>query len=555
MQKAFKKIFSILSVWLLLSFIAPAYAQAQVTSVLSLMTWPIDAGWWPQQQTASKTLTITVNPAPSGTNFYIANSSAGSGTGADCANALSYTFFNNSANWGGGSGHIAPASNVHVCGTISNTLTVAGNGSNGSPVALVFESGGKLSQAVCPFTGCLNIDGHSDIYVDGFGTVDGFGHLSTPQGTIEATANGSTLANQVANSRCIQADSSIRVTITRLLVQNCYVHTLTTDTVPSAPDPTAIHAAGAQTFKVMNSIIHDANWAVYGGNGVGPIEVGFTELYHIDHGLAVGVVNETFTGASLHDSHMHDPANWDTTLTACSGNPCYHHDGTHMYRVGTGHIYNINTYNNVFDGDWGDFTTAQIYTELADGTQNIWNNVFIGTGGGGGRNLTNGMIACTVGSAGVCHVWNNTILAGGSQSASNITLEGVSADFRNNLVNGGAAMLAYTSGLTIASGGFDYNDFVNGASGSRFFIVGTGFTTYAAMNTHFSGANSHSPTSATVGVDSNGVPLNGAPLKGAGFNLSGQGISTLNSDTSAGASRTPVARGTTWDIGAYKSAF
>jgi len=553
MRRVAKKIFAILSVWLLLSFVAPAYAQAQVTSVLSLMTWPRDAGWWPQQQTASKTLTITVNPAPSGTNFYVANSSAGSGTGADCTNPLSYTFFNSSANWGAGSGHIAPDSIVHLCGTIGNAMIAAGNGSNGHPVSIVFEPGAKLSQAVCPFTGCLNLDGHTDIYVDGFGTVDGFGHLSTPNGKIEATANGSALANQVANSRCMQADSSTRITITRLLIQNCYVHTLAADHVPSAPDPTAVHAAGAQTFKVLNSIIHDANWAVYGGNGVGPIEVGYTELYHIDHGLAVGVVNETFTGASLHDSHMHDPANWDTSVSACSGSPCYHHDGTHMYKVGTGHIYNITTYNNVFDGDWGDFTTAMIYTELSDGTQDIWNNIFIGTVNN--RNLTNGAICNTVGSAGRGREWNNTVLLSSAQTASGVIVEGINHDFRNNLINGGAqAQLEFKNGTTFAF--LDYDDYVNGTSGSKFYSSGTGFMTYSAFNTFIGGGvNAHSITSATAGVDANGVPLNGAPLKSAGFNLSSLSISTLNSDTSAGSSRTPVARGTTWDIGAYKSAF
>jgi hypothetical protein len=492
-----------------------------------------------------------------GNAVYIAQAAAGANDGTSCANAKIATYFNTIGNWSATpSGiQIGPDTIVHLCGVISTTLTAQGNGSSGHPVIILFETGAKLSQAVCPATGCLNLDSHTDFTVDGGGAVDAFGHLQTTNGIIESTANGSSLANQVAASRCAEADSSTRVTFQNILVQNCYVHVVSPlDTAPSAPDPTAIHAAGAITFKVLHSIIHDANWAVYTGNGVGPVEVGWTEMYNIDHGLAVGVVTESFVGVTFHDNRVHDPVNWDTTLTACGGNPCYHHDGVHLFKTSTGHINSIAIYNNVFDGDWGQFTTAQVYNELSDGDETLYNNVFIGTGGSGNRNLTNGLLSCTVGSSGTCKVYNNTFLASSAQGAANITIEGVNADYRNNLVSGGAALWAYKTGLTFVANGFDYNQFVNG-SGLSYYNPDLGFRTYAQINTLFGGANSHSTTSATLGVTATGVPLTGAPLIGAGTNLSSFSITTLNSDTSAGASRTPQARSgfSAWDIGAYNS--
>ena len=52
-------------------------------------------------------------------NIYISQNSSGAGNGADCADALPVSWFNNSANWGGGASQIGPGTTVHVCGTIT----------------------------------------------------------------------------------------------------------------------------------------------------------------------------------------------------------------------------------------------------------------------------------------------------------------------------------------------------------------------------------------------------------------------------------------------------
>jgi hypothetical protein len=101
-------------------------------------------------------------------DLYVAQSSSGAADGSSCANALAATFFNNAANWGAGAGQINGGDTVHLCGTITSTLTTQASGTAGNLITILFEAGAKLSQAVCPSgTGCLQIAGHDFIVVNG----------------------------------------------------------------------------------------------------------------------------------------------------------------------------------------------------------------------------------------------------------------------------------------------------------------------------------------------------------------------------------------------------
>jgi len=57
-------------------------------------------------------------------SIYIAATARGGGTGADCADALAYPFFNASDNWAAAftSGKISPGTTVHACGTFSGAV-------------------------------------------------------------------------------------------------------------------------------------------------------------------------------------------------------------------------------------------------------------------------------------------------------------------------------------------------------------------------------------------------------------------------------------------------
>ena len=107
-------------------------------------------------------------------------SAAGYNTGADCADAYAYTFFNYSGNWGRGSLGIGPGTTVHLCGTITSQLAAQGSGALASPITILFEANAKISVPVCSSAyGCLNLGSNSYITVDG-----------GANGIVESSSNG-----------------------------------------------------------------------------------------------------------------------------------------------------------------------------------------------------------------------------------------------------------------------------------------------------------------------------------------------------------------------------
>src|SRR5580658_3017202 len=136
-------------------------------------------------------LTFALPAWASTQDIYIAQTAAGGGTGASCANALTYMFFNSSANWASSfaAGKISPGTTVHLCGTITgkntantNILRTQGNGLSGSPITILFEPG-----AVVESPACAGADGAGGcIYLlNDFITLNG-----GTNGTIENTSDG-----------------------------------------------------------------------------------------------------------------------------------------------------------------------------------------------------------------------------------------------------------------------------------------------------------------------------------------------------------------------------
>src|SRR5579864_3045616 len=99
---------------------------------------------------------LTPFAAASVSNVYIAQTALGNGDGSTCTNALAASFFNIAGNWGAGTTQIGPGTVVHLCGTISTTLTVQASGAAGTPITILFEPNARLSQPFCPGTGCIS---------------------------------------------------------------------------------------------------------------------------------------------------------------------------------------------------------------------------------------------------------------------------------------------------------------------------------------------------------------------------------------------------------------
>ena len=469
-------------------------------------------------------------------DLYVGQALAGGNTGADCANQKAITFFNSGVNWGAGAGKISPGDTVHLCGTITTSPKAQGSGSVGLPITIVFETGAKISEPFCEASwGCLYIGALSYIIVDG-GT----------NGIIESTANGTGLANQTSVMG-IRADACSNCEIKNLTIQNMYIHTADlTDITVDYSLVNAIKFSGSNT-TVHDNTIHDAGWAIYQqyGNGDTTTEVHHNTIYNSSHGWTVaGSGAITATGFKFYNNHVYNYSNWDTTANA------YHHDGIHAFGISgaVGTEYDI--YNNLFDGVCGNHMTAHIFMEgntgtewTLTGTARIYNNVFICSG-----NIVNGILRPDIGNV---SVYNNTIIGNGDATAICVTFASSAiALFKNNAMSGCGTNLTLgaTATVTNHATGLNYNQYVCSGSANCFNWTGTqAFTGSIATWRTGCGCDANSADNADLLVNGSGVPQVGSPVINTGTDLSGLGITALNSDY-LGISRPS---GTIWDIGAY----
>jgi len=80
--------------------------------------------------------TASTNAAAAASDVYVAQSAQGAGTGASCGNARAASWVNSSSNWGTGSTQIGAGTTVRLCGTVSTSFTLQGNGSSTAPVTI-----------------------------------------------------------------------------------------------------------------------------------------------------------------------------------------------------------------------------------------------------------------------------------------------------------------------------------------------------------------------------------------------------------------------------------
>jgi hypothetical protein len=499
-------------------------------------------------------VTLSGSALASTTDIYIAQNAAGGNTGADCADAHPVTWFNSSANWGTGNGQIGPGVTAHLCGTITGAagttmLTAAGSGASGNPIRILFESGGILTAPYWSASGAIVLTNRSFLTVDG-----------GVNGQIVATTNGTAGSTLCTAGPCSTQQTSVGVNamgctnceIKNLAISNMYVHDSSfnsNDTAVDQANTNAVKFLNTNSITVDHNTFHDCGWCINGwGNN---IELAANEIYNTDHCFAIGP-NANITNISVHDNHCHDFINWDTTSDA------YHHDGLHIFEDSSHSVSGANIYNNLFDGNSGVNITAFFFTEgLMTGTT-IYNNSFILQAG---RTMT-GLIWLTNNSNGTnvgTRVFNNFMngtnssicSAYKSESASGLTLQ-------NNAFIGCPTLVDLEGTTTFASQGIGNNAYSSGSSQSfnwRGQTTGS-FSVWKAELPNGSGQESQSifDTVANLKIGPTGMPSAGSPVIGAAINLSGLGITPLDSDTSDGDTRTPSSRpggSNGWDSGAY----
>jgi hypothetical protein len=460
----------------------------------------------------------------------------GGGNGMCSSNVHNPAWFNNSANWGGGSSQIGPGTVVHLCGNFialanGNLLSFQADGTSGHPVTILFESGATLNAPYFSFRGAINMDNRSFVTVDG-GT----------SGIIQNTDNGSYKGNK-QNSVGISAGSCSNCEIKNLTVANIYVH-VPNETNVDQTNVIAIVMSGSN-WLVHDNVIHDCGWCVrnFYRNGDTNVKVYNNNIYNADHGyIPAGSGNTYASNFYFYNNHVHDYANWDTGSTNS-----YHHDGVHAFGVAGANLTNLQVYDNTFDGNTGGNFTSHIYVEHPDNSPAetnplIYNNVLDGTKEPGGNF---GLLA--IGDVAGAQAYNNTIVGANNNGAYCVLSVGGSATFKNNVISGcwaGFFFYRATSSLTM-----NYNVYANqGSCGIGYSSAAVCYSTIAGWRT-FTGQEANSQYAASAGLDGNFYPQAASAVIGASTNLSSLGVVALQSDKS-GASRHSSGA---WDAGAYLS--
>ena len=510
------------------------------------------------QSTSANATTQAGGGGASG-NIYLAQSSAGSNNGTSCANAYAYTFFNSSSNWAAsGAGKITPGTVVHLCGTItgaagSTLLTAQGNGSSGNPITILFEPGAVLTATYwSTATGAINLTNRSWITVDGAGA-------GGTNGIIQATANGTALANQ-KDDIGILIDATSHVTIRNLWIKDLYVRVANTSGGDGF-DSAAITGTNATDILVEYSKFTN----VKQGFGVAFNTAGQNWESSHNYFFAVEVPNvlatvtngAVWTKALIHDCDFAGGVDqWDDPAQNS-----FHHDGMlHFWAQDgnqTAHINGVKVYNNYLHGVWGNdasyfsstngsHITTYVYPEQTGGDISIFNNVFDLTAGDVRyQSPDNGIIFCkSVNSPTMtCRIYNNTFIGHAGNSTYNVVVgtdSGGGNIIKNNLML--AQGLAYYWG-----GGSDTGNTVDYNVYYQIGTSGWNFNSFADWQSK--GPDAHSKNGLNPSLDSSFKPQSGSSAIGAGVNLTSLGITELNSDKSGTARPASGA----WDIGAYQS--
>lgn len=515
------------------------------------------------------------------TNTIYLSQTAGVFNGGSLCNGQStqtYTDFNNSSNWTSGtpSGtQIGPGTTVVLCGTISapagsTPLTAQGNGSSGSPVTIVFDTGASLQEGYFGAGGAINLNSKTYITVNG-----------ANKGTIEATTNGTSGSNSCPSGSCTTQQSSQGITnpgsndiIENLTVGPMYVVASTSDSAWTALQINCFEL-GSSSYVSSNltatgNTAHDCltGFEFY-ANGGGS---NYTLSNNTSHGTCWGadVIENgatSFNNIYIFGNHDYDHSKWGASASC-------HSNALHLFQANNCSSCSVNGfyyYNNEDDGPGAPDTTAELQLDNNGGNSgvtngNIFNNVFSWTSSDC-SGTCDAQLGLWTGSGWL--VDNNTFIGNATGSTPGGPLfsddqSGVTFAFENNALTTSNQEMKVNTGLPLA-GSPDYNIYANSPSSGQVFICSSNFYSAAQFSGWASciGNETHSAYYATAPLPncnstsdcSNAQPQAGSTLIGSGTNLyslcNGQpnpGIGALCYDK-AGHARPSTGN---WDIGAYQ---
>jgi hypothetical protein len=472
-------------------------------------------------------------PAINAANIYVAQASAGGNTGADCADARIVSSLV--------SGDYVAGNVIHLCGTITGTtntsiLTVGGNGSSGTPITILWETGAILQEAFCPASGgCLNLNSHTFITVDG-----------GSNGILQNTANGTGLANQVAST--LIGNPGSNTTVKNLSLLNVYQHT---NGDASGGTTYGILARGNSNFTVgpNNTFTQADVGLLYEWNGgESNLIVTGNNWSGINQDIEMGptATSAAFTNVQIYHNTASNWVNWDEP-----GNT-YHHNFFHPFTnlVGASLSGTLQVYDNISGGNMGSHATSMVFIENNDagagGTMGPWyifNNTF---------DKTNANVPTSSGIVAIMalngFLYNNSFRDAGGTGANayvSFHLYGASTGWTmtNNIFQGGAYMV-YDESSSVTG---NKNVYYNSPSGTPWVRGASFISTIGAWRTACS-CDAASVTTNPL-LNTNFTLQAGSSATGLGSNLTGTGITALNSDLAGIARPSGV---TAWDTGALQ---
>lgn len=452
------------------------------------------------------------------------------------------------------SGDQVAGNTLHFCaGTYIGTggvsyFTVVGSGSLGLPITIKGETGSVITATWWPLIGgAINVNGKPFIVIDGI--------------TIQATANGTALANQ-QDTRGIDALNS---GATNFIVQNTTVTNLYIRTALSTDghESIAVSLAGSHSKALHNAIDHARVGVGVGYCGQTDIEIAFNTISFGNHENTIGDNN---TGCTLSTLRIHDNIYnggaylWDDPTNQ------FHHNPIHAFAVHTGStITDYMIWNNRMLGQWGNdaayFTstggthiTAGLFLETIGPFGKVFNNIFHFTNVTDQR-LTmpdDGFIFFKGGAADpnqnsrAAETYNNTVVVDANLSfCARLDSNPPGGHIFKNNVCSNLNYAVFTPQGDTSMQTSDYNAWFNiSASG---WGGNPNFQSLAQWKAGVgAGTESHSIFTNPNLNSSTFTPNAGSPVIGTGQNLTSLGISQLNFDIN-GAPR-PSSGG--WDMGA-----
>ena len=265
--------------------------------------------------------------AATGEDFYVTQSGAGTGDGLSLGNAWSVANLNTSGNWGVGVGKVSAGDRVRLNGTLTTAITVAGSGTEGSPVTIYFESGATMSKALWASTGAIAINGQSYITID----------AAVPSAVhIENTANGTagTYAN-TAQSCGIDGTYGADLVILNTTITNIYRRVAFDDDDPAAHLRNNCINVSGNGLVVSNCNLSEAVGPVsYSGPSSGNWSNVFivnNRIFNCNHSITIGLGD---SGSQLRNVHirgniMDGWSVWDNTDNS------FHMDGNIIFNNST----------------------------------------------------------------------------------------------------------------------------------------------------------------------------------------------------------------------------